>query len=293
MPYQPGTPNSDQVPMTGPWQADPTIQSYLAYYNSRPVNRARGSAAAADPTWQAAAEKYSRYIEANRQKLGIPSNYFPDPRTGGRTLYDPNNNQLRDAALTGGALAAGGYGAGILLGPGAAPIAPLVNTANPALASIVPPTVTAGGSAAIPSVLTAAAATTPVAAAVPPLVNTATPWTATLPNATGAGTPVVANLLGDTGGGGLNLPGNLLDWARLGQAGVTQALNYMAQQGASEAQLTAAREALDFAKRAYDEQNAKEQARWEANEARRVPYRQASLASLKELRRVLGIEQDV
>jgi len=78
-----------------------------------------------------------------------------------------------------------------------------------------------------------------------------------------------------------------------GVNGVQLALNYLAQQGASEAQLQAAKDALDFAKRAYDEQNAKEQARWDANEARRVPYRQASLASLKELRRVLGIEQDV
>jgi len=230
-----------------------------------------------------------------------------DPKKGEweRGFNWDNVMNIGVGALVAGPAIASAFGPGTAApaaaAPGAAPTAAplLVNTAAPWTATL--PAAAPFGEAAIPSV-TGALAGLPY---VEPLVNTASPFLANLPPTPGAGegAPVVNSLLGpppstpntgnSPGTNGLSLPGNLLDWVKLGAAGVQQALNYLAQQGASEAQLQAAKDALDFAKRAYDEQNKKEQERWDANEARRVPYRQASLAALRELRRVLGIEKDV
>ena len=66
-------------------------------------------------------------------------------------------------------------------------------------------------------------------------------------------------------------------------------LNRNAQQDQSEARAAADKAALDFAMAAYREQMDREKERWDANEARRVPYRRASADTLAEFRRLLGL----
>lgn len=103
----------DRVPTSGAWQTDPQLRMLMQAFTQAQaaggVSRGRG---------QAEALALQRYIESPgmRQRLGIPNNYWPDPRTNGQTLYDPNQNVWRDTALTGGAMAAGGYGLGAALG---------------------------------------------------------------------------------------------------------------------------------------------------------------------------------
>ena len=121
---------ADRVPTSGPWQTDPTLQGLIAQYIQAT------SGAAGSPTGQAyrgsgnaraqqLGDEIHRYVLQNRQRLGIPDNYFPDVQTRGQTLYDPNQNQFRDAAITGAAMGAGAYGLGSLGGaaPAAAPSA--------------------------------------------------------------------------------------------------------------------------------------------------------------------------
>jgi hypothetical protein len=144
----------DQVPTTGLWQTDPEVRRLLAAASSAGM-AARGSQS---PTQTHAWQALQRYIDANRTRLGIPDNYWPDPRTNGQTLYDPNQNQLRDAAITGGALAGGGYALGGLLPSGAAA------TGN---ASVIPgtgiPTVAGtGAGVTAPAVAAGASATASV-----------------------------------------------------------------------------------------------------------------------------------
>ncbi|MEY2873003.1 MAG: hypothetical protein RLZZ373_374 [Pseudomonadota bacterium] len=164
MPYQPGTPGSDQVPTSGPWQQDPTLRQLMQAAMAAGT-AARGSQTAGQlQAWQA----LNRYVAANRQRLGIPNNYYPDPKTQGQTLYDPNQNQLRDAAITGGALAAGGYGLGALLeGPTQAAtsasqatggLLPNTTPVPYSAVSLMPPTTPLGGVAAAPAATTAAGA---------------------------------------------------------------------------------------------------------------------------------------
>jgi hypothetical protein len=105
---------ADNVPTVGPWQADPELRRLFAAFLAEPRGP-RGVLPGAP-----AATAYRRYLDANRQRLGIPDNYTLDPRTNGQTLYDPNQNQLRDALLTGGALAGGGAALGAALGPASA-----------------------------------------------------------------------------------------------------------------------------------------------------------------------------
>ena len=70
---------------------------------------------------------------------------------------------------------------------------------------------------------------------------------------------------------------------------LNQFLNRNAQQDQSEARAAADKAALDFAMAAYREQMDREKERWDANEARRVPYRRASADTLAEFRRLLGL----
>ncbi len=119
---------ADQVPTSGPWQTDPTLRQLMQ------AALAGGTAARGSQTQgqQQAWAALNQYVTQNRQRLGIPDNYYPDPRTQGQTLYDPNQNQFRDAAITGGSLAAGGYGLGAVLGGGAAPAASSTTAAGTA-----------------------------------------------------------------------------------------------------------------------------------------------------------------
>ena len=48
--------------------------------------------------------------------------------------------------------------------------------------------------------------------------------------------------------------------------------------------------ALDFAKSQYADQTKLEKERWDASEARRVPYRAASQDVLREFRNLLGLD---
>jgi hypothetical protein len=142
---------ADQVPTTGAWQTDPTIQAYLARMKARGQAN-RGSVAAGDSQRQADDLAFSRYIEANRQRLGIPDNYWPDPRTNGQTLYDPNQNVWRDLAIVGGSMAAGGYGLGAALGGGAATAAPQLGNVNATIDAL------SGAQAAAPTIASTTAA---------------------------------------------------------------------------------------------------------------------------------------
>jgi len=89
-----------------------------------------------------------------------------------------------------------------------------------------------------------------------------------------------------------NLPWGLTGKDLIGYTGnfVNNWLNRNAAGEYNEARAAADKAALDFAMRAYDEQQQKEQARWDATEQRRVPYRAASVRTLEEFRRLLGIE---
>jgi hypothetical protein len=160
-------PASDNVPLTGPWQTDPQLQqlmqAFLGVWRSQPTNRGSAGGTAI----QGPALALQRYVDANRQRLGIPDNYSPDPRTGGRTLYDPNQNSLRDIVLYGGTMAAGGYGLGSALGGAGTAATAAAGTSVPASeggAAIVgntAPWIAAGGPAAnaIPAVAAPAGAT--------------------------------------------------------------------------------------------------------------------------------------
>lgn len=109
---------ADYVPTSGGWQTDPVLRHlHEAYVTAAQRDRAAGHMRGAGAR---EAQAYSRYVEQHRRRLGIPDNYFPDPRTNLQTLYDPNQNQLRDALIIGGSMAAGGYGLGAALGGGSA-----------------------------------------------------------------------------------------------------------------------------------------------------------------------------
>jgi hypothetical protein len=90
---------------------------------------------------------------------------------------------------------------------------------------------------------------------------------------------------------GFQLPFGLTvrDLAGLGLGAYQSYMNNRSANNQTAAQAEADKAALDFAMRSYDEQNAKEQARFEATEARRAPYRRASLDTLAEFRRLLGL----
>lgn len=138
--------------LSGPYQSDPELQRLIAAYNNTPQT-SRGAR-------DAVAMELKRYIEANRQRLGVPDNYFPDPRTGGQSIYDPNQNVWRDTLLTGGSMAAGGYALGSVLpaaGGGSAAAAPAA-AAAPGQLSMDAAMASAAGTGAVPvGGLTAAA----------------------------------------------------------------------------------------------------------------------------------------
>jgi hypothetical protein len=172
-PYQ-NYPRSDNVPTSGPWQTDPELrrlmQAYLSAQARNAQNWRRGGT-------DAEAQALNRYIAQNRQRLGIPDNYTVDPRTGGLYLYDPNQNTLRDTAITGGAMAVGGYGLGQALQGLTA-----INAAPAATDGLLP-------SSAIPNLHNA------VPGAISPLTNavTATPPLATPPPSGRPPTPPVTD----------------------------------------------------------------------------------------------------
>lgn len=122
MPFFPGqsapagpAPHSrhDEVPTSGAWQTDPELRRLEAAVNAA---RARDIAAgnARSPA-MAETLAFKRYVEANRARLGIPDNYWPDPSNNGDSLYDPNQNSVRNTAIRGAAMAAGGYALGSVL----------------------------------------------------------------------------------------------------------------------------------------------------------------------------------
>jgi hypothetical protein len=79
----------------------------------------------------------------------------------------------------------------------------------------------------------------------------------------------------------------LKDLAGLGVGAFNSYMNNNSANNQTAAQAAADKAALDFAMRAYDETAAKEQARFEATEARRAPYRRASLDTLGEFKKLL------
>lgn len=116
---------ADRVPTSGPWQTDPVLQQLIDQYirsTSGPVGSRTGQAfrGSGNASAQNIGDQLSRYVRENRVRLGIPDNYFPDIQTRGQTLYDPNQNQFRNAAITGAAMGAGAYGLASLAAPGAA-----------------------------------------------------------------------------------------------------------------------------------------------------------------------------
>lgn len=148
----------------------------------------------------------------------------------------------------------------------------------------------------------AAAAGTPAVAnlfAAPPQVSG--PVGTTTPQAGLTRPPAQVNLNATNG---YHIPGvgtisgrDIFDYG----VGITQWLLNRRQAGEiSDAQLRAAQEALDWAKeqyrlesereeRRYQENRALEQRRYDEYNTRRAPYREASLASLAELRKLIGI----
>jgi hypothetical protein len=151
MPRRP-PPASDNVPTSGLWQTDPELKRLQADLFPQMMNPV-----ATDPRggrFQQEAKANADYVEANRGRLGIPDNYTPDPRDNGESLYDPNQNAIRDIVLTGAAMGTGGYALGSVLGPlGSIPAGtttPGVVTANQAALQGVIPSVAgpAGGNLA-------------------------------------------------------------------------------------------------------------------------------------------------
>ena len=145
----------DNVPTQGLWQTDPMLQHLVQQLKAKMAD----PSAARQPRgggYQAEAQALTRYVDANRQRLGIPDNYTVDIRTNGQTLYDPNQNQFRDMAIAGGAMAAGGYGLGAALGGGGA-------AASGGTAGVIPgtgiPTVAGTGVGATAPIATTVAGT--------------------------------------------------------------------------------------------------------------------------------------
>lgn len=129
------------TPTSGAWQADPQLQQLgLAWKTARAAGASRSAG-------MPEAEALTRYIDANRQRLGIPQGYYVDPYTGG--LVDKSTPWVK-IALTGAAMAAGAYGLGAVLG-GAPAVAGASGSALPAGFDSVNGAVV-GGQAAAPAV---------------------------------------------------------------------------------------------------------------------------------------------
>lgn len=110
--------------------------------------------------------------------------------------------------------------------------------------------------------------------------------------ATGAGTVAIPTAAATGGGVAGGLWGTGLTIADLINGGANWFDKIYSANAASSAAATndaAMREALAFAKQQYEDQTKREQARWDATEARRVPYRQASQDVLREFRNLLGL----
>ena len=110
--------------------------------------------------------------------------------------------------------------------------------------------------------------------------------------ATGAGTLAIPTAAATGGGVASGLWGTGLTLADLISGGANwfdKIYSANVASSAADKNDEAMREALAFAKQQYADLTAKEQARWDATEARRVPYRQASQDTLAEFRKLLGI----
>lgn len=137
----------DSVPTSGPWQNDQQLQQLMRAALSSGMS-ARGSQTPGQlQAWQA----LNAYVNGNRRRLGIPDNYYPDPRNGGSLLYDPNQNVWRDIAITGAAMGAGAYALGSMLPAGAAPSGAGAS-ASQAAGGLLPQTAPGAASAALTGV---------------------------------------------------------------------------------------------------------------------------------------------
>ncbi len=107
----------------------------------------------------------------------------------------------------------------------------------------------------------------------------------------GAGGGVSAGAGAGSGAGGAGMLGGfrLGDLIKGGTDLTSMLLGNLGQNRSLKANETAAREALAFAKQQYDEQNALEQARYNAYESRRGPVRKASSDSLIALKQLIGL----
>jgi hypothetical protein len=232
----------DWVPAEGPWQADPELRRLLALPGTR--NQA-GRTAGSRPSDLAVNPEVRRYVDANRARLGIPENYYPEANG---QLFDPGQNQLRNAGIATGAALGAAVGGAALTGA-FAPAATAAPVAAPALAA---------------------------------------PATAATTAATTAGT-VGTGLWGGLKASDLITGGAGLTQALLQNRAQNQALDASAD--ATRAQSASEAAALDFLKLQYEEQKRLEQARWDANEARRAPYREASQQTLGQLKALTsGVE---
>jgi hypothetical protein len=222
------------------------------------------------------------------------------------------------------AVTAATMGAGLL--PNAAAQAPTTAStlAGPGASALAP----GATSAAVPGATSAALNTSPyylgalgpaatsgltaaqIAAAAAPTALSVGPYVSNLfrPDAPSTAQPSSSGPGSDTGSDTINSPGypgtpsnsttnspglpfglRANDLAGYGLNFLNNFLNRNAANDQGEARAAADKAALDFAIRAYDEQKALEQARWDANETRRVPYRRASLDTLAEFRKLLGL----
>lgn len=107
------------VPSSGAWQMDPEVrrlsQAYAA--SGRHTPQSRGDVASPDVL------AFNRYISQNRQRLGIPEGYEPDPATGGQSLRKADDfgwDTIGKEAAIGGAMVAAPFAMGALAGGGGA-----------------------------------------------------------------------------------------------------------------------------------------------------------------------------
>lgn len=124
---------ADVIPTSGPWQTDPQllqlIQAARSPSYATPLNKTGVTPEAV---------QLSQYVNANRQRLGIPEGYRPDASTGGQTLVKDEGVPWLKESLIGGGLLLGGVGLPAWLGSGgsAAADAAAAGSEAPALGNV-------------------------------------------------------------------------------------------------------------------------------------------------------------
>lgn len=136
---------------SGPWQTDAEL--LRLFRAAQAETQSMGADARYNSRAHPALDAYSQYLDANRERLGIPTDHNLDPATGGQTLRNNHSIEgpLGRAGIAAGAALVGGVGIPALLGAGAAPASgALTNTAG--IGSITGPAAIAsqGASAGIP-----------------------------------------------------------------------------------------------------------------------------------------------